>query len=85
MFIPNTIKDLVPEGVEIRPIPGYNGFFMTAQGTILTIILPYSSTSAMHPRYARIVPENQGIKIMGKERLYKQALITLTFPEGIDG
>lgn len=80
-MIPRTVQELAREDVEIRPIPGYEGYYCDEDGIVYTIRTPRSSNASMHPRLAHIVQAPNGVGVRGKNRIYKREILSRTFPE----
>jgi hypothetical protein len=81
VFLPRSVKELNVDGSEIRPVPGYEGYFINRSGVMFSIVNGASPAGMIHPRYARIVPINQGIKPRGQDRLYKTEALALAFKD----
>ncbi len=81
ILIPRTVHALNKDGSEMRPVPGYEGNFINRNGVIFSITRPKCSSRTMHPKYARIIHGNNGVKLDGHHRAYKKRLMQLAFPE----
>lgn len=78
-MVPNSVIALNVDGAEIRPIPGYDGMYMSRTGQCFSIRQPRSYM--MHPKFAHLHKVADGITAKGKRTIYRLEAMTLAFKD----
>lgn len=78
-MVPDKVKELNVDGAEIRPIPGYEGMYISRTGTVFSIRKPYSFQT--HPKFAHVFDAGNGITASGKHTIYRRQALYLAFKD----